>query len=130
MKTEREIFAENLTRLIEKSPNLNKARIAAELGVSRGTMTDYTNANAYPRPARMAKLCEILGVSQYDLTTSHYQEEEDFVPNREILSIAKEIYENTDARNIYLAIKGLSPNEIQAVKALLTTLEEGKRGCE
>ena len=125
MKTEREIFAENLTKLIEKS-HLNKARIAAELGVSRGTMSDYTNAKAYPRPSKMAKLCEILGVSQYDLTTSHYQEEETFVPNREILSIANEIYENPEARKIYLAIKGLSENEIQAVNALLTTLENGK----
>lgn len=130
MKTEREIFAENLTRMIEKNPDLNKAKIAAELGVSRGTVSDYTSAKAYPRPAKMAKLCEILGVSQYDLTTSHYDEEDGFVPNREVLSIAKEIYKNPDARKIYRAIKGLNTNEIQAVKALLTTLEKGKRGCE
>lgn len=130
MKTEREIFAENLTRIIESNPDLNKAKIAAELGVSRGTMSDYTNAKAYPRPAKMAKLCEILGVSQYDLTTSHYEKEDGFVPNREVLSIAKEIYKNPEIRKIYHAIMGLSANEIQAIRTLLTTFEEGKRGCE
>ena len=130
MKTEREIFADNLSRLIEESKTLNKAKIAAELGVSRATLSDYTIGKAYPRPSNMAKLCEILGVSQYDLTTNHYQEQENFIPNRELWDIAKEIYEDPEARRIYTAMRSLSLNEKRMVKAFITALEQEKRGCE
>lgn len=122
MKTEREIFARNLRRMIEKNPNLNQARIAAELGVSRGTMSDYTNGKAYPRPSKMTELCKILGVSQYDLTTDHYADEEPFVPNREVLSLAKSFYANAEMRNVFAAIVRLDENEFDALKAFLNAL--------
>ena len=120
---EREIFAKNLALIIEKS-HLNQAKIAAELGVSRGTMCDYLHARAYPRPAKLAQLCEILGVSQYDLTTSVYSDDGIFIPNEELLSIAKEIYKNPDARSIYTAIKGLEADEIRMVRALIEKLSK------
>ena len=122
MKTEREIFARNLSRIIENNPNLNKAKIAAELGVSRGTMSDYTSGKAYPRPSKMTELCKILGVSQYDLTTDHYADEEPFVPNREVLSLAKSFYANAEMRNVFAAIVRLDENEFDALKAFLNAL--------
>lgn len=122
MRTEREIFARNLSRIIEGNPNFTKAKIAAELGVSRGTMSDYTSGKAYPRPSKMAELCKILGVSQYDLTTDYYADEEPFVPNREVLSLAKSFYMNPEMRNVFAAIVRLDQSEFEALKAFLNAL--------
>ena len=121
MSKEREIFARNLTRIIERSPNLNKARIAAELGISRGTMSDYTNGKAYPRPSKMAELCKILGVSQYDLTTDFYEEEE-IIPNREVLYLANAFYKNPERRNVFAAIVQLNDSEFEALKSFMKAL--------
>lgn len=122
-KTEREIFATNLRLTIEKS-HLNQAQIASKLGVSRGTMSDYVHGRAYPRPQKLAQLCDILGVSQYDLTTDFYSDEDQFAPNGELWHIAKEIYDNPDARAIYTAIKGLETDEIRMVRALIEKLRK------
>lgn len=120
---EREIFARNLRITIEKS-HLNQAQIAERLGVSRGTMSDYTKGKAFPRPEKMKRLCGILGVSQYDLTTDLYQEEDRFVPNKELLDLAKEIYESPDARAIYTKIRGLDTEEIRAIRTLISKLSD------
>ena len=120
---EREVFARNLRITINKS-HLNQSQIADRLGVSRGTVSDYTTGKAFPRPEKLKQLCEILGVSQYDLTTDFYQEEDRFVPNKELLALAKEIYENPDARAIYTQIKALDAEGVKAFRTLLSKISE------
>lgn len=124
-KTEREIFAANLRGLIARS-HLSQADIAGRMGISRGTMSDYTRGRAYPRAEKMTKLCEILGVSQYDLTTDHYiaENKEAFVPNRELMILAREIYENPDARALYILVKQLDKAEQDAIKTIILKLTE------
>lgn len=124
-RTEREIFAKNLRAVVEKS-HLQYKDIAAELGVSRGTMSDYIHARNFPRPEKLAQLCNILGVSQYDLTTDFYSNEEEFVPNGELWHIAKEIHDNPDARAIYTDIKSLEEDEVRMVRTLIQKLKKKK----
>jgi len=121
--TEREIFARNLRRIVNAS-HRNSAQIAAELGISRGTFSDYLHCRAYPRPQKMAELCQILGVSQYDLTTDEYAEEGAVCLNREVTALAQNIYENPDARALYTAILKLEEKDIIALKTIVMSLSE------
>ena len=126
MCNEREVFANNLRRIIDSSGIWTQSKLAAELEVSKGTMHDYISGKAYPRPARMTRLCQILGVSQYDLTTASYAEEGVTYYNQEVANIAQNIYENPDARGLYTAILELEPEEIQALKIIVMKLKSKK----
>lgn len=119
-KTEREIFAENLRSYIEKS-HLNQSRIAERIGVSRGTMSDYVRGTAYPRPEKLAQLCEALGVSQYDLTGA---EQHSSIPNREVLRIAEEIQSDPEARQLYDQIRRLKSDEREMIRNLIKKLAD------
>lgn len=125
---ERENFARNLRKIIE-SRHLTTAHIAADLGVSRGTMSDYLYCRAYPRPAKMTQLCKILGVSISDLTAGAGQGrgEEESQPDPELLKLAKEIRDNPDARTIYSLIKGRNSAELRRLKTLIELIDENKK---
>lgn len=116
--TEREIFAQNLKYLVNKS-YMNQAQVAEKLGVSRGTFSDYLNGKAYPRPEKMRRLSEILGVSQIDLTSDGQPLDGESNFNSEILKIAKDIFENPDARALYSSIRKLETVEIEAFRTLI-----------
>ena len=62
MKTEQEyaaIFARNLTNYLERI-DMSKARLGAILGVSRATVSDWTNGNVQPRLPMFFRICEAL----------------------------------------------------------------------
>lgn len=118
---EREVFARNLRKAIENSP-MSQTQVADRLGISKGTMCDYLHCRAFPRPDRMANLCNILGVTQYDLTTDFHQEVDGFVPNRELIALSKELLNDTDARNLYSDIRQLEPTEREALRAVIAKL--------
>lgn len=123
--TEKEIFARNLRKIVAGS-YMNQAQIAEKLGVSRGTMNDYLHGRAYPRPQKLAALCEILGVSQYDLTTDKYAANGVSYPNKEVASLAQNIFENPEKRSLYLAIQKLNEDEIKSIKAIVMSLIDGR----
>lgn len=73
MKTEQEyveIFARNLTRQIERS-DMSKAQLGALLGVSRATVSDWTNGKVQPRLPMFFRICEALGCSPDTLGGFH-----------------------------------------------------------
>ena len=121
--TERKVFATNLKKITEKS-YMNQAQIAEKLGVSRGTFSDYLSGKAYPRPEKMKRLSEILGVSLIDLTSDGQPIDEGSKVNSEILKIAHDLYENPDARALYSAIRKLEAVEIEAFRTLILRLNE------
>lgn len=120
----KQIFSQNLRVLIEQS-GLNQSEVAQKLGVSKGTLCDYCHERSYPRPDKLEQLCVILGVSQYDLTTD-VSAEEDFVPNTELLALAKDLLDNPEARAVYLATKKLNAADLNAVRYIILQLAENR----
>jgi len=121
--TEREIFAQNLKHLVAKS-YMNQAQVAEKLGVSRGTFSDYLSCKAYPRPEKMRRLSEILGVSQIDLTSDGQSLDGESNLNSEILKIAQDIYDHPDARALYSAIRKLEAVEVEAFRTLVMRMTD------
>ena len=75
----------------------------------------------------MTELCQILGVSQYDLTTDEYTEDGAVRLNREVTALAQNIFDNPDARALYTAITKLETKDIIALKTIVMSLSEKKK---
>lgn len=120
---ERKIFAKNLRFFIEKS-HLNQTQIADRLNVSKGTVSDYVHGRAFPRPEKLAELCNILGVSQFDLTTDFYSDKDTFVPDPEALRIAQELQNDPELRRLYSSIRRLSSEDRAIIRNLISKITE------
>lgn len=62
----KEIFATNLKKYISFSSK-DRKEIAKDLGIPYSTLTDWINANKYPRIDNIEKVAEYFGVSKSDL---------------------------------------------------------------
>ncbi|MEA4922207.1 MAG: XRE family transcriptional regulator [Eubacteriaceae bacterium] len=64
------IFAKNLTDTLEKR-KLTKADLGRAVGVSKATASSWCLGKKMPRPDKIDKICQYLGVSRIDLVTDH-----------------------------------------------------------
>ena len=60
------IITENLKREIEQS-GMKKSEIAAAIGVSKATVSQYLSGRAQPTLATLSKLCEAIDCSADDI---------------------------------------------------------------
>lgn len=64
----REVFAQNLRRFADEK-GLAQTDIAVLVNCSTATVSDWVNGKKYPRPNRMQRIADILGVKMSDLIT-------------------------------------------------------------
>lgn len=100
----RKTFAENLKRYAKESGK-NQSQIAAALGCSSSTVSDWFAGNKYPRPERMVRLAELLKVPLSVLTDG-----EKIPP-----TLTEEEPMNPDIRLIARAGKKMTAEETQAL---------------
>lgn len=62
----REIFAKNLRRIADEK-RITQADIVAQTKCSSAAVSDWFNGKKYPRPNRMQRIADILGVCMSDL---------------------------------------------------------------
>ena len=116
----KEVFAENLTHYINKSGK-KAVDIAASIGVSKGTFSDWKNGKSIPRTDKFDALCEYFNCSRADLLEPRREENEWFI-NREVQQIAEELYADSDRRALFSASRKLSKEDIEVVKNLIDRL--------
>ena len=126
MASKREVFSRNLRNAIAKS-YLNQSQLADICGISKGSFSDWCNARSYPRPEKMELLVNALGVTEYDLTTDFEGNDDSQYMNRDVSKIAKELYENPDARGLYDAISRLPKDDFMAAKQIVFSLLQAKK---
>ena len=64
----REVFARNLNMYMSRSGK-TQADLQAYMQCSSSTVSDWCNGNKYPRPDKMQRISEFLGVLMSDLTS-------------------------------------------------------------
>lgn len=125
MKTKREILSTNLKRLMERS-YLQQQQVADMCSVSKASFNDWIQGRTYPRPDKLALLANALNVNEYDLTTDIENGSQRNIVNREVASIAEDIYTDPEARAIYQAFCELSPENKMAIKQIVFALKNKK----
>jgi transcriptional regulator with XRE-family HTH domain len=77
------LFYGNLLKNLRQSKKLTLLQLAEKIGVSKQTAQKYETGKTNPRPARVYKIAEVLGISVVDI--SDLKPEKDFLKKDEIL---------------------------------------------
>ena len=70
-----EIFVRNLRKYLKLS-NKSQNEVARAIGISKGSISDWTNGRTYPKMDTLQKLAEYFGINKSDLVEDKYEEEE------------------------------------------------------
>lgn len=118
MASKREIFAKNFRREFEKSP-FNQVQFADRCSVSKATVGDWLYGRTMPRLEKIGMIAGLLGVTTQDLLTDFESQEK---APREIMDIARELYEDPASRKLYELCCSLSPENKQALIQIAQTM--------
>lgn len=117
MVENKEILAKNLRKYIAISGK-DRKEIARALGFPYSTLTDWVNANKYPRINNIEKMAEYFGVSKSDLIEDIEQKQKD---NDALADIIVKIRINKDLLEVVDKIVSLDNAQINSLKNLLDT---------
>lgn len=113
----KEILAKNLRKYIAMSGK-DRKEIARALGFPYSTLTDWVNANKYPRINNIEKMAEYFGVSKSDLIEDFKQKQKD---NDAMADIIVKIRMNKDLLEVVNKVVSLDNAQINSLKNLLDT---------
>lgn len=113
----KEIFAKNLRKYISMSGK-DRKEIAIDLGFPYSTLTDWMNANKYPRINNIEKMADYFGVSKSDLIEDFEQKQKD---NDVMTDIIVKIRMNKDLLEVVNKVVSLDNAQINGLKNLLDT---------
>ena len=118
----REIFTKNLRYLME-AKGITQADICRELDVSSATVSDWCSGKKYPRPDKMQRLADLLGVLFSTLTT------EGGIQDYEDRQRLEALHQNPKLRMLFDLQMGLKPQSLDAVTAVVKEIAK-ERGDE
>ncbi|MBC8534582.1 helix-turn-helix domain-containing protein [Yeguia hominis] len=104
------IFSNNLNRLA-KEKGVTQADIVCALNCSSSTVSDYFSGKKYPRPDKMQKIADLLGVYISDLTS---EKEEPTVCNDKPL--------NPKAKYLMNLIDSMNDEELDALERIVDSV--------
>ena len=113
----KDILAKNLRKYITISGK-DRKDIARSLNVPYSTLTEWVNANKYPRIDNIEKMAEYFGVSKSDLIEDFEKTQKD---NDALADIIVKIRMNKDLMEVANKIVSLDDAQINSLKNLLDT---------
>lgn len=113
----KDILASNLKKYIAMSGK-DRKEIAKALGLPYSTLTDWVNANKYPRIDNIEKMASFFGVSKSDLIEDFKQKQKD---NDVLADIIVKIRMNKDLMEVVNKVVSLDNAQINSLNNLLDT---------
>lgn len=111
----KEIFAKNLRKYVTMSGK-DRKEIARALSIPYSTLTDWLNANKYPRINNIEKMSVYFGVSKSDLIEDFEQKKKD---NDALADIIVKIRMNKDLLEVVDKVVSLDNAKINSLRKLL-----------
>lgn len=115
-----EIFARNLKFYVIRSGK-TQTQIAADLGVSKGTFSDWTSGRSHPRMDKVQRMAEYFGISKSDLVENGSRSME-----REAAQVMRGLNERPSLKRLLYAALKLSEQDLMIMIGLIERLG-GKR---
>jgi len=113
----KEVLAKNLKKYIAKSGK-DRGDIAADLGMSYSTLTDWINGNKYPRINNIEKLAIYFNVSKSDLIEDFEEIKKD---NDVLATIIVKLRINKELLNVVEKLISLDKAKLESLSRLLDT---------
>jgi repressor LexA len=113
----KEIFATNLKKHISFSSK-DRKEIAQDLGIPYSTLTDWINANKYPRIDNIEKVAEYFGVSKSDLIEDFEAKRKD---NETLAKIIVKLRMDAELLEVVEKVVALDKTRRDGLRSLLDT---------
>lgn len=107
------IFAENLTRFIERR-GLTQAAVAKYLDVSEASVSQWCSGKKSPRMSKFDKLCELFGCSRAALMTENGV---DLLEKEDVSRMLQDLYDKDHA--LLMSMADTTPEELAQLKDYL-----------
>lgn len=112
----KEIFARNLSRYVDKSGRSQK-ELAELVGVAPSTFNDWMKAKKYPRIDKIEILADIFGILKSDLI----EDKEEMQKNNDtITDVVLRMTKDSDFFDVVESLYGLDSEKIAGVKQMLS----------
>lgn len=82
-----DIFVENLRKYLNQF-DMTQAELAARIGVSKSTISDYMRGKKLPRVDKLDKMCEIFGCTRTALVTEQIADDAETI--KELVNILRD----------------------------------------
>ena len=115
------VIARNLRRIMFET-NTTQADLARNLGISKATISSWMNGTRIPRMDKIDLLCHYFNVQRVDLM-EEYAESPAYYTNPETAKIAQMIFERPEARILFDAAEGSTPENMLLAADLLRRLK-------
>lgn len=104
------IFAENLTRFIERR-GLTQAAVAKYLDVSEASVSQWCSGKKSPRMSKFDKLCELFGCSRAALMTENGV---DLLEKEDVSRMLQDLYDKDHA--LMQSLADATPEELAQIQ--------------
>lgn len=110
-------LSKNLKKYIAKSGK-DRTKVAADLGISYSTLTDWVNGNKYPRIHNVEKLAKYFNVSKSDLIENFEDIKKD---NDALATIIVKLRMNKELLEVVEKLVSLDKAKLKSLSSLLDT---------
>lgn len=117
---QKEIFARNLNKYLEKSGKTQK-EVAQAIGVIPTTFNTWCLAQALPRMGKVQLLADYFGINKSDLIEDNSDTE--YYLDAETAKKAQEIFENKQLSLLFDAARDAKPEDLEIVQSMLLALK-------
>lgn len=119
------VFANNLKYYLEKNERTQK-ELAQIIKVSQGTVCDWIKGRTYPRMDKVEAIAEYFRIEKSDLIEERNVSNKYYM-EKKVAEIAKELYSDPGAVDLWLDIRKLSNTNREIVKSLINSLTKGDK---
>ena len=113
---------ETMSKNIQYYMELNKKTrqdICDALGFKYSTLTDWINANTYPRIDKIEILANYFGIEKSDLIEEMQMRKPDYYINEETEKLAQEIFDDKDMKLLFDLKKSAQSDELMSYARFL-----------
>ena len=126
----KEVMANNIKRYLEKM-GISRKEFCNRLGFKYSTVTDWLNAEKYPRIDKIETMANFFGINKSDLVEppqAPAQPAPSYYHDPEVAQMANEIKDNPDMRILFDASRDLKKESIEEVVKFIEFQKAKERG--
>ena len=108
---------------LRDSKRLKDSDISRLSGISKSTFSDWKSGRSTPKPDKMQKIADALGVS----VSYFYDEEEGHYVDPEVIALAQEMATRPELKVLLSASRDVSKEDLEAINQMVLRMAEKYR---
>ena len=110
-----------------KEKGVSAYRVGEDTGIKSSTFYGWKTGKYTPKPDKLQKIADYLGVTLEYLMTGEDPEEDGYYTNPETAELAQELYDNPDLRLLFDASRNATPEQLRLIRDLVLQMTKGNK---